>query len=279
MKFWKINGTGNDFIIINNIDEKIPRERLGQMARKLCERRMSIGADGLMVIERSEKGADFKMLFYNSDGSAGEMCGNGARCACRFGFENSLAGEFQRIETDAGIVTGERLSRREYKVRLNEPAVCRLDERVRVCGREFLCSYAELGKPGVPHCVVEMKNLSSCPESELRTIGKSLRSYMGYPKGANVNFYDITGENRVYERTFERGVEDFTYACGTGTGCVALVLFLKKLVSAENIRFDTKGGCLTIDITARDNKVTDIFLTGTTNVAAKGEISDEDLNI
>ena len=94
MKFWKMNGAGNDFIIINNIEEKISAERFPHMAELLCERHLSIGADGFMVVEKPTENtdADYRMLFYNSDGSMGEMCGNGARCICRYGYENGLAG-------------------------------------------------------------------------------------------------------------------------------------------------------------------------------------------
>lgn len=148
MNFWKMNGAGNDFIIINNIEEKIPAENFKEIAIRLCERHMSIGADGLMIVEKPDGDADYKMIFYNSDGSLGEMCGNGARCICRFGFENHLAGKTQRIETTAGIVTGERISERSYKIRLNTPAVCRLDEDVSINNVHLKCSYVELGNPG-----------------------------------------------------------------------------------------------------------------------------------
>ena len=123
MKFWKMNGAGNDFIIINNIEEHIPIDKLGKLAKTLCTRRMSIGADGLMVVDKADGDADYKMRFYNADGSMGEMCGNGARCICRYGYENGLAGEIQTIETTAGIVKGERISERMYKVRLNDPGI------------------------------------------------------------------------------------------------------------------------------------------------------------
>ena len=93
LKFWKMNGAGNDFLIVNNLEEHLPVSCFPQMARTLCQRHLSIGADGLMVVEAPTAGGDYKMLFYNSDGSIGEMCGNGARCICRYGCENGLAGE------------------------------------------------------------------------------------------------------------------------------------------------------------------------------------------
>ena len=93
MRFWKMNGAGNDFVVLNNLEEHLPAECLPQAARTLCQRHLSIGADGLMVVDAPTQGGDYKMLFFNSDGSVGEMCGNGARCICRYGYELGLAGE------------------------------------------------------------------------------------------------------------------------------------------------------------------------------------------
>ena len=103
MHFTKMNGAGNDFIILDNLDGHIPAGRLPELARTLCDRHMSIGADGLMAVERAQGDADYAMRFYNSDGSMGEMCGNGARCICRYGYEHGLAGRTQRVETTAGM--------------------------------------------------------------------------------------------------------------------------------------------------------------------------------
>ena len=109
MKFWKMNGAGNDFIVIDNRDGTVDAAQWPRIARTLCERHLSLGADGLMVVERPANGGDYRMLFLNSDGSIGEMCGNGARCICRYGYENGLAGDVQRVETTAGLVTGWRV--------------------------------------------------------------------------------------------------------------------------------------------------------------------------
>ena len=279
MYFWKMNGAGNDFIVINNIDEKIPHDRLPEIARKLCHRHLSIGADGFMAVEKPTEGtdADYRMLFFNSDGSMGEMCGNGARCICRYGYENGLAGEFQRVETTAGIVTGERIDKRQYRVRLNNPECVRFDEVIEAEGTEWICSYVELGNPGIPHCVVAIEGLMEYPEDKLYRLGQALRNYEGYPKGANVNFFEITGNDNVFERTFERGVEDFTYACGTGTGSVVTVLTLQGKVSGRNVKVDMIGGQLTVDVNVEDGRVKDIYLTGPTNIVARGEAIDEDM--
>ena len=122
MRFWKMNGAGNDFVVLNNLEEHLPPEVLPQMARTICERHLSIGADGLMVVDTPTQGGDYKMLFFNSDGSVGEMCGNGARCICRYGYENGLAGEVQNVETTAGIVTGNGETERVQRTQKKEPA-------------------------------------------------------------------------------------------------------------------------------------------------------------
>ena len=277
MRFWKMNGAGNDFVVLNNLEEHLPQEVLPQVARVLCERHLSIGADGLMVVDAPTQGGDYKMLFFNSDGSMGEMCGNGARCICRYGYENGLANEVQTVETTAGIVTGHRVTERLYRVRLNDPTTVKLDYPVEVDGTLYDCAYVELGNPGLPHAVVPYPDLKNADWNQLRELGRKLRWHPSFPKGANVNFYEITGEDTVYERTFERGVEDFTYACGTGTGSVVTVLTLQGKVSGQKVKVDMTGGQLIIDVERDGSRITDLFLTGPTNIVAKGEVTDEDL--
>lgn len=277
LKFWKMNGAGNDFLIVNNLEEHLPVSCFPQMARTLCQRHLSIGADGLMVVEAPTAGGDYKMLFYNSDGSIGEMCGNGARCICRYGCENGLAGETQTVETTAGIVTGQRIDRRLYRIRLNDPTTMLLDHPVEVDGVRYACSYVELGDPGLPHAVVPYHNLKDADENELRELGRKIRHHASFPKGANVNFYEITGEDEIYERTFERGVEDFTYACGTGTGSVVAVLTLTGKVSGQQVRVNMQGGQLMIDAERVYSHIARLYLTGPTNIVCKGEVTDEDL--
>lgn len=279
MKFWKMNGAGNDFLILNNLEEHLPLEQLPRIAKVLCERHLSIGADGLMVVDAPTEGGDFKMRFFNSDGSMGEMCGNGARCICRYGFETGLTGETQRIETTAGLVTGMRISPRLYRIRLNDPTTIRLDCSVEVDGVRYECAYVELGNPGIPHAVVPYANLRQADHEELRELGRAIRWHSGFPKGANVNFYEITGEDTLYERTFERGVEDFTYACGTGTGSVVAVLTLQGKVSGHGVKVHMAGGELVIDAERIHSQIADLYLTGPTNIVCKGEVTDEELSL
>ena len=277
MKFWKMNGAGNDFIVINNMDGAISEENYGVIAKTLCERHLSIGADGMMFVEKALGDADYRMAFYNSDGSRGEMCGNGARCICRYGYETGLAGEVQTVETTAGIVTGHRMDKRLYRIRLNDPSVLKVNYPVELDGTMRECSYVELGDPGIPHAVVPIVGLADFPERLLFDLGRKLRYHEAFPKGANINFYEVIGEDEVLERTYERGVEDFTYACGTGTGSMVSVLTLKGLVSGKNVRVHMTGGELIIDVDRDGDTVSNIYLTGPTNVVCQGEVTDEDL--
>ena len=275
MRFTKMNGAGNDFLILDNREERLDPDQFPAIARTLCHRRLSIGADGLMVVEAPRQGGDYRMLFYNADGSAGEMCGNGARCICRYGYENGLAGERQTVETPSGLVTGQRIDRRSYRIRLTDPTVIDLDRPVEALGRVWPCAYVELGSPGLPHAAVPCPGLSGKTMDGLRDLGRALRSHPAFPKGANVNFYDITAPDQIVELTYERGVEDFTYGCGTGTGSVVLALTLLGQVSGKDVAVSVPGG--TLRVTIADQKA--IWLTGPTNVVCQGEVLDEDLHI
>ena len=279
MKFWKMNGAGNDFIIINNIKEKIPADFFPHMARTLCQRHLSIGADGFMVVEKADGNADFKMLFFNSDGSMGEMCGNGARCVCRYGYETGLSGKKQTIETTAGIVTGQRIDPRSYRIRLTDPSIIDLHRSAEVDGIIYDCAYVELGTPGLPHAVLPWPDFDDPDHRRLFDLGSKLRHHSAFPKGANVNFYRIIAKDLIEEKTFERGVDDFTYACGTGTGSVVTVLTLLGEVSGKNVRVRMQGGELSVDVLRQQDRITDLYLTGPTNIVAKGEITDEELHL
>ncbi len=279
MRFTKMNGAGNDFIILNNLEERISHDRFPDIARTLCHRRLSIGADGLMVIESPLQGGDYRMLFYNSDGSLGEMCGNGARCICRYGYEAGLTGETQRVESPSGLVTGTRIDQRNYRIRLTDPTVIDLDRPVDALGRTWPCSYIELGTPGLPHAVVPYPGLSGLSMDDLRELGKALRWHPAFPKGANVNFCDVTAPDRLAELTYERGVEDFTYACGTGTGSTVLALTLLGKVSGQDVTVTVPGGELRVTIDRDGGAVKAVWLTGPTNIVCKGEVLDESLHI
>ena len=275
MKFTKMHGAGNDFVLINNITEKIPEEKMSPLVRHICTRRLSLGADGVMFVEAPRADGDYRMLFYNADGSLGEMCGNGARCIARYGYEKGLAGEIQRIETTAGLVTGRRITGRLYQIRLNDPSVIDLDRAVTVEGMRFECGYVELGDPGLPHAVLELPDWDEWDENELRELGRKLRYHPAFPKGANVTFVKVLRDNELKAVTFERGVEDFTLACGTGCGATTLVMTLRGRAGGTNTHIHMPGGELYVSFDRAEKK--DIFLTGPTNIVCEGELTDEDL--
>ncbi|MDO4489178.1 MAG: diaminopimelate epimerase [Eubacteriales bacterium] len=284
MKFTKMNGAGNDFIILDAIKENIDIEQNSHFASTLCTRHLSIGADGMMVVVPSDK-ADFRMMFYNSDGTVGEMCGNGARCICRYGYETGLSGEKQVIETTAGIVTGERIDKINYRIRLNDATTVKIEDKIEIDGKEYVVSYVELGNPGLPHGVVSYAQLREqiggsgarlidLPGEEMETLKKlaiKMRYHSYFPKGANINFYEVIGDNEIDLLTYERGVEDYTFACGTGTGSTVLVLNKLGLVPEKGSKINEKGGVLYVDL---DDG---IYLTGPTNIVAEGTVRDETL--
>ena len=271
-----MHGAGNDFIIINNIEEQLPESSFPQLARKLCAFHSSIGADGMMIVTEAKNGGDYGMLFYNSDGSMGEMCGNGARCIARYGYENGLAGEIQHIETTAGLVTGWRISERIYKVRLNDPTVIDLKRPVNIEGNEYLCSYVELGNPGIPHAVLLMDDFDRVDRKELAALASKLRFAKEFPRGANVSFVKLVGEDKLKAVTFERGVEDFTLACGTGCGSIVSSLSLLGLVSGTDVSVTMPGGELAVSLSAENGIAKDIFLSGPTCIVCRGETADDD---
>ena len=270
MQFTKMNGAGNSFIILDGIRGALDTARLPELARALCDVDFGVGADGLMAVLPADD-ADFTMRFYNSDGSLGEMCGNGARCIARYGYDRGLAGDIQRIETTAGIVVGQRIEEDLYCVRLNDPTAVETEIGIPWDGQILSVSYMELGDPGIPHAVLELPEWDTMPEDELRSLGAYIRSYAAFPKGANVTFRKRLGRDHIKAVTYERGVEDFTLACGTGAGATAAAMRLRGEIRDETLRLDFPGGELQVSLSVEEDAVCDIYLTGPTVVVAEGE--------
>ena len=251
------NIDAGDFAVIDARGQKLD---FAPLALKLCK---LSGADGFMAVDTSEV-ADFRLHFYNADGSRGEMCGNGARCICRFAYDNGIAGECMTVQTDAGIVHGQRLSENQYRVRLNEPGVLDLNRKGDI-------AYLELGNPGVPHAVLEVPGLRWEDKEALRQQGRALRYDPAFPKGANVNMYTWIDESTIRILTYERGVEDYTLACGTGSASTVVVLWLKGLVK-ERLTVENPGGTLTVTLSGSDGKVTELWLEGPTEIVKHYDI-------
>ncbi len=259
MKYWKYSGAGNDFVVLDDREGKLTGE--ADLARLLCDRKSGLGADGLMILRKARHGGDIRMCFYNNDGSAAEMCGNGARCLCRHLYDFGLSGRRQCIETSAGMVSGERLDEATYRIRLNRPTEVSL--QISVNGT--LCDYLVLGENGIPHAVV-LADLSE-NRAILRDFARSLRYAEAFPKGANVNLCEILSENELNLITYERGVEDFTLACGTGTGSTVYALWKRGLVSGRGTKVHVDGGELAVDISDGE-----IYLSGPAERLCEGEV-------
>ena len=270
MHYTCMHGAGNSFVIIREPCRDNTSEDLGVLAHRLCAR---FHCDGMIAVASAE-GADFGMLFYNADGSQGEMCGNGARCLARYGVEHGLAPdpEHIRIRATAGLVLARRITAEQYEIRLNDPSVVNLNCRAPIEGGSVSCAYVELGDPGIPHAVTEVRPSAFEDLAVLRERGRALRFSPAFPKGANVSFICRTGEHRVRAITFERGVEDFTLACGTGCGAIALTQILAGKLPEGRVSIDMPGGELSVTLRRTGESATDLLLTGPTAVTAEGEL-------
>lgn len=270
--FYKIQGAGNDFILIDNRELNFSSEQLTKFTARVCSRRVSVGADTLIAIETARDTGDFYARFFNADGSEAEMCGNGARCVARWAYETGTTKDKMVIETIAGNVPAERLDSRTYRVQLNSPTVFEANKTIQVAGKEVTVDYVELGNPGIPHLVVHIPDLAMTELASIFDFARKLRNHPAFKKGTNVNFYDILSDQTVVERTYERGVEDFTLACGTGTGSTAYALTKKGLVKNDPVVIEVLGGQLQVNVINEE-----LYLIGDTNLIIQGTILDEDL--
>ncbi|MFH2046477.1 MAG: diaminopimelate epimerase [Pseudomonadota bacterium] len=266
--FFKMSGSGNDFIIIDNRNNVVEVKDLKSFITKVCARRMSVGADGFILIENDDS-ADFKWQFFNSDGSRAEMCGNGARCAARFAYMNKIAGPDMSFVTDAGIVHARVLDGR-VKVNMMEPSVCKYDYQIQLKDGPITVSSLNTG---VPHVVIIADDLENI---DVVNIGREIRFHENYaPAGTNVNFISGIKDKTIYIRTYERGVEDETLACGTGSIASALVVAYKnKIESPVNVITRSKG-VLTIHYKQDNGRFYDIYLEGDARVIYKGELGKD----
>ncbi len=269
--FYKFSGSGNDFIIIDNRKNIVTHSSLPRFVMNLCKRKMSAGADGLILIETS-KNADFKWRFYNSDGSLAEMCGNGARCAARFAFLNKITGKRMSFETVAGIVNAEIIDEM-VKIKLTDPV-----DFIPDFGLELSSGHTRLGKinTGVPHVVIHTDDLDNI---DLVKLGKEIRFHdLFAPAGTNVNFASIKNKNTIEIRTYERGVEDETLACGTGSVASAMIIAHNRGIKPP-LNVITRSGCvLTIHFKEKGGNFHEVYLEGDARIIYKGELFEDAWN-
>lgn len=266
LNFTKMVGAGNDFIVIN----AGPKE-LSALAKKICDRKTVIGADGVLVIEKS-KIADFRMRIFNADGSEAEMCGNGLRCAVLFkGIEKKV-----KVETKAGIYEGEITGEDRVKVKMEDPKDLRLNFPLKVNGRKIKVNFINTG---VPHAVVFVEGLDKIA---VDMIGPAIRHHDEFkPQGANVNFVEIIDDGNIKIRTYERGVEGETLSCGTGSVASAIIANSKSLfdcakskqITDSKINVHTQGGVLKVEFKRVISEVRDVYLEGEAKIVFKGQIT------
>jgi len=266
LRFTKMNGAGNDFILIDNRAGDIHLNRI-QIAR-LCDRHRGIGADGILLLENPSDHADFRMRYFNADGGEAEMCGNGARCFARF--TNKVAGAKGTIsfETPAGVISAE-LAGDLVTLQMTEPTDLRLSIPIRI-GAEKRIHFINSGVPHVVVCVPQVGDVDVSRE------GSAIRYHeMFSPKGANVNFIEKRGADKIAVRTYERGVEDETLACGTGA-CAAQVAAVLTDRADRIATVELRGGNLEIEWRDRGPETNHVFMTGEAIEVFKGEVEVAD---
>jgi diaminopimelate epimerase len=268
IEFYKMSGSGNDFIIIDNRDLSLNVGNLPDFVRAVCRRQISVGADGVVIIEPSNT-ADFKWQFFNSDGSVAEMCGNAARCVARLAFLQGIAEEKLSFETIAGIVNAE-VHENVPKVKLTDPSRVILGKKIALEGREFVLDIVDTG---VPHAVNFVDNIESCSVFDW---GRKIRRHDCFqPKGTNVNFAAVLGRHEMKVRTYERGVEDETLACGTGAVAAVLAAAERGLVDSPVDAIVQSGETLRIYFTRKGDCFEEIYLEGKVKIVYQGFLFEE----
>jgi diaminopimelate epimerase len=265
IEFYKMSGSGNDFIIIDNRDKIVDENDLLNFIVKICRRRMSVGADGFILVENTE-GVDFKWRFFNSDGSVPEMCGNGARCVARFAYLNGIAGPKMSFETGAGIVEAE-VAGESVKIKMTDPSDPKTDYTLELKDRSILVSSINTG---VPHVVMVTDTIE---DVEVVKMGREIRFHdMFAPAGTNVNFICPIKDDTIAIRTYERGVEDETLACGTGAVAGALIIARKMKIDPPINVLTRSGANLRIYYKEKNAGYQDIYLEGDARVIYRAEL-------
>ena len=264
LNFWKMHGARNDFVLFDNRSGEFPVDDRTFIAH-IAARHSGIGAEGVILIESSET-ADFRMPFFNPDGGEAEMCGNGARCAARLACELGAADQLMSIETAAGIIRAKVLPR-SVRLWMTEPADWRLDGLLDLEGRTLTYGFVNTG---VPHVVMRTGNVQ---EVDVAEVGSAVRRHRDFaPAGTNVNFMQIQPEGDIRVRTYERGVEAETLACGTGVTACALVAAKNGWASLP-VRLHTRSGdMLMVDGELTEDSVSHVTLTGPAEHVFKGEV-------
>ena len=265
IEFTKMHGAGNDFIVIDDRQTKFPASDRAWIGR-ICSLHSGIGSEGLILVQPSKRAAFF-MRFFNPDGREADMCGNGIRCAARFASDRGITEKKMKIETRAGILCAS-VMRNGVRVGMPVPSGIRLNFPLRVEGRNITASFINTG---VPHAVVEVQEPDGV---DLRRLGPLLRRHAAFaPQGANVDYMGITGADSLKVRTYERGVEAETPACGTGITACAIIAALTKKVTPPVRVTCRHGDTLKVDFKISGPGVENVTLSGPAEYVFEGEIT------
>lgn len=263
MRFYKLSGSGNDFVLIDNRSLSLSGDLSG-LVRDLCARRTGVGADGVLLLEPAQ-GADFRMRYLNADGGEVEFCGNGGRCSAYMARRLGLAGDRMTFLAGDGPhkteVSGERV-----KLGMSDPKDISLGFLLEVEGKGYAASFADTG---VPHVVIQVGDVESV---DVVGLGRAIRHHHQYaPRGTNADFVEVVDRRRIKVRTYERGVEDETLACGTGCTAAAVVSVLRGLADSP-VECLTRGGeVLTVHLARDGDRVKDVYLEGEVRLVFEGE--------
>ncbi len=263
LHFTKMNGAGNDFVMLDNRDLS---HRLDRAAiSRLCDRHRGIGADGLIAVEPAQNGADFRMRYYNADGGEAEMCGNGARCFARFASRVGGKNGAMTFETMAGVI-GAKLVGDEVQLAMSAPHSLAPGAKLDAAGENVTVHFLNTG---VPHAVVFVNDLE---KTDIVRLGAALRYHAHFaPKGTNANFVAKQADGSISIRTYERGVENETLACGTGVTAAALI-FARLTGATSPVRVKVRGGdTLQVGFEADGDGWKNVTLTGPADFVFEGD--------
>ncbi len=277
--FYKMTGSGNDFILIDNRENLISGDNYVKLVKSACRRKYSAGADGLILIEKDTE-VDFSWRFFNADGSEAEMCGNGGRCAARFAVLKGITRDPEKVlpagtvafRTLAGIIRAEVKDRR-VKLEMTPPEEIKLNFELNLNGTKVRCSFVNTG---VPHTVLMLSSEEELKNYNVFEVGRQIRYHEKFaPAGTNVNFVVPTGNHSMMIRTYERGVEDETLACGTGSIAGAIIGACLGTVESPVDMVTRSGESLTIYFEKNDSNFRNVYLEGEALVVYEGNLWDE----
>jgi diaminopimelate epimerase len=264
LRFTKMNGAGNDFILFDNRTGDIDLDR-NQIAQ-LCDRHRGIGADGILLLEKPANRADFRMRYFNADGGEAEMCGNGARCFARFANKVGRQKTKVSFETPAGVISAE-LKGHLVTLLMTEPTDLRLNVDLPMTPETKAVHFIN---SGVPHVVIPVAKVD---DADVRRDGAAIRQHkMFSPNGTNVNFIEKRGPNKIAIRTYERGVENETLACGTGIVASALIFAASEKSSSPITVLAWGGDELEVGFEKVEGDFRNVTLTGPAEFVFEGTI-------